>query len=306
MNQMVAVCIVCQGEVSLFGPCSGYTYYRCRDCGTIQLWPMPDEAEVMRAYQTEYVAGKYAESFAGPEWWRRASRTYCRSIVQVLKDHRVKGFIVDYGAGWGHLVDMMIQNGLDARGLEPSQNEVAYAQGRGLPVQQGDLSTLSGSEGEISAITMSAVFEHLIDHAAVLSSVHRLLKDDGLFVTMHPTAALFHLLGNLARFGNKQKPLPYLAGGFTPPWHTVLFSIDGTEQFISRHGFRLLEIRPAPQGRLGGLLGLVQISLELVNKIGWRVFRRHWPLLTTHIFVFQKVRAPIPRLDQANVALAHT
>src|SRR6266545_4942501 len=154
MTQMVA-CIACQGELTLFGPCSGYTYYRCRVCGTIQLSPMPDEAEIVQAYQTEYVAGRYAEQpFAGPEWWRHASRTYCASIVQVLKDRRVNGLVVDYGAGWGHLVDMMIQSGFDARGLELSQTEVAYAQQRGLPVQQGDLGTLRGLEGEVSAITM--------------------------------------------------------------------------------------------------------------------------------------------------------
>lgn len=147
---------------------------------------------------------------------------------------------------------------------------------------------------------MSAVFEHLVNHAAFLSTLHRLLAEGGLFITMHPTAAMFNLLGNLVRFGDKTKELPDLAGSMTAPWHTVLFSIDGTEKFISRHGFRLLEVRPAPQGRLGGLLGLVQISLELVNKVGWRVFRTRWPLLTTYIFVFQKVHATGSDLDRAD------
>jgi SAM-dependent methyltransferase len=296
----MAVCLVCQGDFTLFGPCSGYTYYRCRACGTIQLSPMPDEAELVKAYETEYVAGAYKEQFAGPEWWRRASRTYCASIVQLLKDRGVNGLVVDYGAGWGHLVDMMIQNGFDARGIELSQREVTYAQQRGLPVQQGDLSVLRGAQGQISAITMVAVFEHLVNHAAFLSAVHNLLKDDGLFITMHPTAAMFNLLGNIVRFGDKTKELPDLAGSMTAPWHTVLFSIDGTEQFVSRQGFQLLEIRPAPQGRLGGLLGLVQVSLELVNKIGWRVFGTRWPLLTTHIFVFRKVSGPRVDSDREN------
>jgi hypothetical protein len=286
----MAACIVCDGVLALFGPCSGYTYYRCRSCGTIQLSPMPNEAELAKAYETEYVAGAYAEEFAGPEWWRQASRTYRASIVRVLKDRGVTGLVVDYGAGWGHLVDTMIQSGFDARGVELSQREVAYAQQRGLPVQQGDLSILKGLEGQISALTMSAVFEHLVNHDIFLSIVHGLLKEDGLFITMHPTAAMFNLLCNVVRFGDKTKELPELAGAMTAPWHTVFFSIDGTEQFISRLGFRLLEIRPAPQGRLGGFLGFVQISLELVNRIGWRLFRTRWPLLTTHIFVFQKVR----------------
>jgi SAM-dependent methyltransferase len=250
---------------------------------------MPKEVEIARAYETDYVAGQYAEQpFAGPEWWRQTSRNYVRAIIQVLKDYRVVGPIVDYGTGWGHLVDAMIQNGFDARGIELSQNEVAYAQQRGLPVRQGDLRTLKGYEGQLSTLTMSAVFEHLIDHTAFLSTVHALLRDGGLFITMHPTAACFRLLGDVVRLGNRKSELPYLAGAFTPPWHTVLFSVEGTKQLVSRHGFRLLEIRPAPQGRLGGLLGLIQALLEVTNKMGWFMFRTRWPLVTTHIFIFQK------------------
>jgi hypothetical protein len=65
-------------------------------------------------------------------------------------------------------------------------------------------------------------------------------NDDGIAVF---SGLMFNLLGNLVRFDDKTKELPNLAGSMTAPWHTVLFSIDGTEKFISRHGFRLLEVR---------------------------------------------------------------
>jgi SAM-dependent methyltransferase len=289
----MSTCIVCQSELTLFGPYSKYVYCRCRRCGTIQLSPMPGEAEMAEAYQAEYVAAAHTKVFADPELWRDVSKTYCASIVKTLKHYHVKGMVVDYGAGWGFLLKMMIENGFDARGLEISREELAYAQQRGLPMQQGDLNTLQGLDGQVSAITLLAVFEHLINHGAVVSAAHRLLKDGGLFITLHPTASIYYLIGNLVRLGNKRKPLPDLAGAFTAPWHTALFSIEGTNQIISRHGFRLLGIRPAPQGRLGGWLGLVQRSLEVVNKIGWSLLGTRWPLVTTHIFIFQKV----PRAD---------
>ena len=53
----------------------------------------------------------------------------------VLADYRVNGMVVDYGAGWGYLVNAMIEQGFDARGVEISQDQVAYAQQRGLPIQ---------------------------------------------------------------------------------------------------------------------------------------------------------------------------
>jgi SAM-dependent methyltransferase len=299
MKQMDA-CVVCHGELTLFGPHSNYTYCRCPDCGTIQLSPMPDKEEMARAYETEY-----AEQKLDPEVWRRASRPYYDSIIRVLSDYRVKGLVVDYGAAKGHLVERMIQSGFNARGVELSKDEAAYAQQHGLPVQQGDLNSLSEVEGQVAALTMSAVFEHLLDHAAVLSAVHSLLTDDGLFITMHPTAGSANLFGNLLRFGDKHKPLPGLAGVIDAPWHTVLFSIDGTEQLLSQQGFRVLEIRPAPQGRLGGIRGLVQILLEQVNKLGWGVMRTRWPLVTTHIFVCQKVaQATMDQPSMQDVALS--
>lgn len=96
---------------------------------------MPDEAEMVRAYQTEYVAYKQTEECSDPEKWRNVSRTYRASIIQVLADYRVNGMVVDYGAGWGYLVNAMIQQGFDARGVKISQDQVAYAQQRGLPIQ---------------------------------------------------------------------------------------------------------------------------------------------------------------------------
>jgi SAM-dependent methyltransferase len=215
-------------------------------------------------------------------------------VLQVLKDYHVVGPIVDYGAGWGMLVELMNQSGFEARGLEISQEELAYAQARGLPIQRGDLQSLQGVDGQLSAITLLAVFEHLVNHGAVLRSAHRLLKQGGLFVTLHPTASFYNLIGKLVRLGNKRKPVPDLWGSFTAPWHTALLSIAATEQLVSRYGFRLLEVRPSPHGRLGGALGLAQRALEFVNRIGWALLGRRWPLVTTHIFVFEKILRPAP------------
>jgi hypothetical protein len=293
-------CLACNHDIVPFGPCQGYVYYRCSACGSIQLWPMPSRAQVEAAYRSTYVAGKLNENTAfSPEWWRKASRPYVQAIIRALQDYRVRGPVLDYGAGWGHLVDGLIKSGFDAQGLELSEKEVAYGQAHGLPMRQEHLIEVQGLDGALSAITMSAVFEHFVDHEQMLRAVHRLLKNDGLFVTMHPTSALFRMLGTISRLGDKRRELPEFAGVFTPPWHTVLFSVSGTEQLMSRHGFRLLEIRPAPQGRLGGVLELIQVSLEWVNKLGWTLFGKRWPLVTTHIFIFQKVgQLAAPTSDQ--------
>ena len=53
---------------------------RCLVCGTIQLSPMPDEAEMVRAYQTEYVAYKQTEECSD----QKSSGMFQEHTVQVL------------------------------------------------------------------------------------------------------------------------------------------------------------------------------------------------------------------------------
>lgn len=282
-------CFLCHGQLELFGPSSAYVYHRCQNCRTIQLFPMPDELEMMSAYQAEYASGKQLEKYVDPEWARGVLKPYCIAMMKTLRDHKIAGLVIDCGAGWGGLIEMMLGDGLDACGVELSEQQVVYAKRRGWPVIQGDLSALQECDAKASAVTFTAVFEHLVNHARVLSDAHRLLSDDGLLITLHPTAAFYRLVGTILRLGNKTRQLPYFAGAFAPPWHTAFLSIEATKRLLHQNGFQLLEIRPAPQGRLDGLVGFLQHALESVNKMGWLLFETKWPLVTSHIFVFKKV-----------------
>jgi 2-polyprenyl-3-methyl-5-hydroxy-6-metoxy-1,4-benzoquinol methylase len=261
---------------------------------------------MVQAYQSVYASGKHNERYADPDWYRGVSERLRSTIVQTLMDYRLSGSVVDCGAGWGFLVERMIQEGYQARGVEFSQDQVAYARERGLPVQPGGLCSLAAENGQVSIITMMHVLEHLVNHAHVLSTAHRLLQDDGLLITMHPTVTFFNLLGNIARLNDKRKDLPYLGGMFAAPWHTALFSTGATEQLFSRNGFRLLEIRPSPETRLGGLTSLAQIVLDMANGVGWPLLGTRWPLVTCHVFVFRKVSMPDAGVHAAGFSRARS
>ena len=61
------------------------------------------------------------------------------------------------------------------------------------------------------------------------------------------------------------------------------------KHLMAKHGFELLDIRPAPQGRMRGCHGSgANRVLETINRVGWRLMGRSWPLLTAHTFVFRK------------------
>src|SRR5207253_110047 len=123
-------------------------------------------------------------------------------------------------------VERYVAEGFDARGIELSVAQSAFARSRGLDVREGGLPTLR-DDGQIGSITMFAVFEHLTSHTACLADVHRLLRRGGMLITAHPTAACYDIVWNLIRLGNKRRQLPYLDATFAAPWHTAIMSIKG-------------------------------------------------------------------------------
>ena len=105
-----AQCVACDGRLVLFGRRLQYEYDRCVECGTIQLYPLPGAAELARAYAAEYATAGHYEGDA--DRCRMCARTYYLSIVAALKDYHAEGLVVDYGAGWGGLCEMLIAEGL--------------------------------------------------------------------------------------------------------------------------------------------------------------------------------------------------
>jgi len=281
-----ARCVACGGTLSLFGPRLEYEYHRCVKCGTIQLYPLPSAGELARAYAAQYATAGHYEGDADRS--RMCARPYYQSIIGALKDYHAKGLVLDYGAGWGGLCEVLIAQGFHVEGIEPSDRMATHCRKKGLPVHHGDLSGLQNKEGQIGTFALNTVFEHLVAHDAWLSHVHRLLAPRGLFITLQPTAPFADFMGRLVRFGNMRAQLPALHQIFCPPWHTVFFSLDGMKQLMAKHGFELVDIRPAPQGRTPGLIGLAQVAVETINRFGWRLMGRSWPLLTAHTFVFRK------------------
>jgi len=283
-------CVACGGELTLFGPRLNFEYHVCSSCETLQLFPMPTEKELEKAYASQYATAMQIEESNDPEWWKTAGQPYRKDILRALQNHNISGLIFDFGAGWGHLCEMLLENGFNCRGAELSSEMSTYCKKKGLPVKHGGFEVLETLDEKISTIVMCAVFEHLTDHHTWLRRFNRLLPVGGYVVTLHPTAACYTLIGKIIRFGNRRKELPDLHGAFGVPWHTAFFSLKAMGIVAEQEGFQLVEIRPASQGVTGGLIGLAQKCLQAVNHIGWKLAGLRWPLITTHVFVLRKTR----------------
>jgi len=281
-------CVACEGPLELFGPRLDYEYHICRTCGSLQLFPQPTEEFLSRAYAEEYAGAGQTVEIDDPEINDRASHGYRNDVVQAMRAHHTGGPVLELGAGWGELCRMLIGQGIDCAGFEPNKKMADHCARVGLPVRCGSIADLDHLDRPVSSVAMCCVFEHIVNHGACLDRIQRVLQPGGHFITMHPTAACYALVGRMARLGDRQRQLPELRGAFAPPWHTAFFSVQGMRVLAERHGFEVVEVRPGSQGRAPGAVKFVQMGLETVNRLGWLLFGTRWPLVTSHTFVLRK------------------
>jgi Methyltransferase domain len=280
-------CIACGGAVYTLGKNAGYTYARCESCDTVQLSPFPSQAELTEAYSDSEFA-TYSHGQGDPDEIRKSSHTYYESIANVLTSLNVSGLVVDYGAGWGGLCELLIERGFRCKGIELAKNMVEECQKRKLPVEQRSIQALAQDGYSAKAVVLCGVFEHLAEPRTFFTDAFTLLESGGFLVSLQPTAPFALFLATICKLGQRNDELPSAFWIFHAPWHVALYSLKGMELIAKDCGFELIDIRWSPQGRVNGFYGIAQRCLELANRLGWSLFRARWPLLTSHTFVCKK------------------
>ena len=280
-----APCVACNSpRTRPFGARRGWRYLECPECGSLQLDPMPDAETLARAYRDEYSrVGHYAKV---PQARNTAARRVFQGIADAYAAHAPAGAaepVLDYGCGWGGLLDELCARGIPCEGADLSRDMAAHTRAQGHTVHEAALENIGG-EARYAGIVMAAVFEHLTDHAAMLEAARRLLVPGGLLVTFMPTARFARFFGRLLRLGVLRLPLPGIFGVFAPPWHTLLISASGLRALAGRHGFDIVDLRPGPV-QSGNP---ANETLHHLNRLGWPLLGERWPLCPCHIFVLRK------------------
>lgn len=281
----VRVCFCCGGKLRKFGRYGTYSYVRCGRCLTIQLNPLPTKKSLSEAYIDEYHSVGQLPS--DPEECKIQLASYYERLVEILTNHHIAGKILDYGSGWGWLTKSLIDKGFDAQGVELSDEMSEYSLRRGLPIVKGDIFDLTGSAW-LSCIVLNAVFEHLVDHEAWLSKAHELLANDGLVISLQPTANLANFLNQCFIPGNIIVKLPFVGKIFMAPWHTAIFSPQGMISLMYKSGFELIKILPGPKGCKVGFFGIVKGIIHSLFDFCEKAMGPCFPLLSSHIFIFKK------------------
>jgi len=142
---------------------------QCSGCGLVQLNsnPVPYYKEVIRAA-------------AFSEEMKIFRLNQFRNIVQKYSLQGKK--IIEIGCGRGEYLSIMQQFGVDAYGLEYSDEAVSYCINDGLKVSRGfiDSGTYKIGDAPFDAFYILNFLEHLPDLNSTLAGICNNLKDDGI------------------------------------------------------------------------------------------------------------------------------
>ncbi len=118
--------------------------------------------------------------------FRKLRLAYFRKVIRRF-ELRQGMRLLDYGCGPGDMLQIAIQCGLDAHGIDCSDYSIELARRRGLNVARGDCDTMEYEDGFFDVVFAQSVIEHVRDPVHLVQSLRRVIAPGGLLVLSSPT-----------------------------------------------------------------------------------------------------------------------
>jgi 2-polyprenyl-3-methyl-5-hydroxy-6-metoxy-1,4-benzoquinol methylase len=212
----------------LFGAPGTWNLDLCPTPGCRLVWldPMPIEADIGKAYRVYYTHSRGADSATTDRfaklsaalsdayvrrkygyasngglqkfWWaislHPGYRAEAEGGIFYLPAPSPDARLLDVGCGDGTALARLASLGWNnVEGVDVDAAALQVARQRGLTVRLGTLASQAYPDDKFDVITMSHVFEHVVDPVALLSECHRILKPTGKLVLLTPNShALTH------------------------------------------------------------------------------------------------------------------
>lgn len=174
--------------VDHFSSKDSFDIYSCSECGFHFTQNFPDENDITPYYEAEsYIS--HSDTKKG-----LMNRIYhiVRRIMLKKKGEMTievsgldKGTLLDIGCGTGYFLDQMKSLGWSVMGVEKSDFARASVRNHFNIETESSLDKISG-EGRFDVITLWHVLEHLQNLKTSMSSINKLLKENGTLIVALP------------------------------------------------------------------------------------------------------------------------
>lgn len=128
----------------------------------------------------------YARFWRSREPARVGNSDYGGYVCRQLAALGGAGQLLDFGCGWGSVLNAARTAGWRATGIEVDERKVAFCKEHGLDAVYGDLLARPFAAGSFDAAIAEQVFEHLYAPVEYMAELHRVLKPRGLLYVAVP------------------------------------------------------------------------------------------------------------------------
>ena len=225
----------------------------CPRCRVVQLEHRLSIQDIKQFYASGYFAGESELGYANYRSMAAAlKKNFRRRASDLAGRIGGKGRVLEIGAGYGFFIEACRMLGLDAAGVEPSGEAVAWASSSlGITLHHTTLEEFPVGD-PVDALVAWDVIEHLRDPRVFLESAARRIKSGGWLAL---TTGDFDTLA--ARLSGKHWHL------FNLPEHLFFFSAHTLSDLLTQH-----ELRVASVSHPGNDYTIAYL-LERLLKKGW-------------------------------------
>ncbi len=208
------------------------SYYICKSCHSIFQHPLPESRHMAEYAERQYQSDNYRRYIDA----RQIKHSHFRKRLKQFQQYFPSGRLLDVGCSCGYFLDVALEYGYDAYGVELSETAIAAADPAIRPRITRESVNVLGSQrpGSFDLVTAFDIIEHTDNPADFLRQVKALLRPRGGLVLSTPDTGHFlrYMLG-------KRWPM------LQPMQHTVLFSRKSLRIALDHAGFKDIHITTA-------------------------------------------------------------
>jgi SAM-dependent methyltransferase len=151
---------------------------------TVFGWQLPNQvvgSTASSTYTDEHTLGR-AQIDSRSWWYSTRNQIFIRAFHNIERE----GAIWEVGCGTGVVAHSLVQTGHSVVGVEPSLAGASVARDLGISVFATTLEQLRLPDESVYTIGLFDVLEHVDERPTLLSEVHRVLRDKGMFLISVP------------------------------------------------------------------------------------------------------------------------
>lgn len=182
-------CLLCNSEQLRFitrtlRDTQSNSVYQCKKCGLYQLQPIPSDDEIFSFYHS--LRHSIPKTEKGELRWKElVSLNDTKRRAYFVSQLKERGYLLDYGFGYGFFLKEMVERGYLVTGVELSQIRINSAKDKlpNIPLHNS-LENIQDNSQDI--ITLFHVLEHVTNPVGLLKRLAKKLKKEGLIIVEVP------------------------------------------------------------------------------------------------------------------------